>query len=191
MVDDDDVDPIGAPNFGTGPQNDLVFEILGRDGQGRFDLARDFVYKNCTSFTCDDIGEDNQVFLLVVDDFVVNFINDYLDNLFPFIDVVVDYNQVPLTILPYDKNDDNMDGNIADIVNTPIEDLTDNDRYNRGKRFFEFYLNDDPRGGDPLFIIPTAQVWEGHFNFCMVNVCLLYTSPSPRDATLSRMPSSA
>ena len=24
-----------------------------------------------------------------------------------------------------------------------------------------------------------------------VNVCLLYTSPSPRDATLSRMPSSA
>ena len=25
----------------------------------------------------------------------------------------------------------------------------------------------------------------------MLNVCLLYTSPSPRDATLSRMPSSA
>ena len=25
----------------------------------------------------------------------------------------------------------------------------------------------------------------------MINVCLLYTSPSPRDATLSRMPSSA
>ena len=25
----------------------------------------------------------------------------------------------------------------------------------------------------------------------MVRVCLLYTSPSPRDATLSRMPSSA
>ena len=24
-----------------------------------------------------------------------------------------------------------------------------------------------------------------------INVCLLYTSPSPRDATLSRMPSSA
>ena len=24
-----------------------------------------------------------------------------------------------------------------------------------------------------------------------VNICLLYTSPSPRDATLSRMPSSA
>ena len=25
----------------------------------------------------------------------------------------------------------------------------------------------------------------------MINFCLLYTSPSPRDATLSRMPSSA
>ena len=27
--------------------------------------------------------------------------------------------------------------------------------------------------------------------FGLVEVCLLYTSPSPRDATLSRMPSSA
>ena len=27
--------------------------------------------------------------------------------------------------------------------------------------------------------------------FCRSNACLLYTSPSPRDATLSRMPSSA
>ena len=27
--------------------------------------------------------------------------------------------------------------------------------------------------------------------FCLATVCLLYTSPSPRDATLSRMPSSA
>ena len=26
---------------------------------------------------------------------------------------------------------------------------------------------------------------------CQCNICLLYTSPSPRDATLSRMPSSA
>ena len=27
--------------------------------------------------------------------------------------------------------------------------------------------------------------------YAMIGVCLLYTSPSPRDATLSRMPSSA
>ena len=31
---------------------------------------------------------------------------------------------------------------------------------------------------------------DGYF-WCSVNSCLLYTSPSPRDATLSRMPSSA
>ena len=29
------------------------------------------------------------------------------------------------------------------------------------------------------------------FTFAMIMLCLLYTSPSPRDATLSRMPSSA
>ena len=31
----------------------------------------------------------------------------------------------------------------------------------------------------------------GECTFCWANNCLLYTSPSPRDATLSRMPSSA
>ena len=31
--------------------------------------------------------------------------------------------------------------------------------------------------------------WKEHTEW--VNCCLLYTSPSPRDATLSRMPSSA
>ena len=58
--------------------------------------------------------------------------------------------------------------------------------------------------GDSLLIVP-GQDWfgstvvtvvvsdgeytaEGSFN---LQVCLLYTSPSPRDATLSRMPSSA
>ena len=30
-----------------------------------------------------------------------------------------------------------------------------------------------------------------HATFQLVSHCLLYTSPSPRDATLSRMPSSA
>ena len=34
-------------------------------------------------------------------------------------------------------------------------------------------------------------LWEEDINLNEVNVCLLYTSPSPRDATLSRMPSSA
>ena len=31
----------------------------------------------------------------------------------------------------------------------------------------------------------------GNHNVKRVSICLLYTSPSPRDATLSRMPSSA
>ena len=32
---------------------------------------------------------------------------------------------------------------------------------------------------------------NGYIKVIDVNTCLLYTSPSPRDATLSRMPSSA
>ena len=32
---------------------------------------------------------------------------------------------------------------------------------------------------------------SGTGNITLAGVCLLYTSPSPRDATLSRMPSSA
>ena len=34
---------------------------------------------------------------------------------------------------------------------------------------------------------PGRKSWEGH----MIRSCLLYTSPSPRDTDLSRMPSSA
>ena len=41
-------------------------------------------------------------------------------------------------------------------------------------------LGDDPTGGELLTVDVTGQL-----------TCLLYTSPSPRDATLSRMPSSA
>ena len=37
----------------------------------------------------------------------------------------------------------------------------------------------------------TYIVWRGEHCFALLNACLLYTSPSPRDATLSRMPSSA
>ena len=43
--------------------------------------------------------------------------------------------------------------------------------------------------------VPLTQVDIERFRdqeiFAKINDCLLYTSPSPRDATLSRMPSSA
>ena len=35
------------------------------------------------------------------------------------------------------------------------------------------------------------RVDENHRSGAIIKLCLLYTSPSPRDATLSRMPSSA
>ena len=48
----------------------------------------------------------------------------------------------------------------------------------------------DDQGGAEISFDPNAATPEGgeeHF----ANLCLLYTSPSPRDGLLSRMPSSA
>ena len=39
--------------------------------------------------------------------------------------------------------------------------------------------------------IGTTVVLGGNFGSQEINTCLLYTSPSPRDGLLSRMPSSA
>ena len=44
----------------------------------------------------------------------------------------------------------------------------------------------DENDGDPILLLMNPVVMK-----VMRNHCLLYTSPSPRDATLSRMPSSA
>ena len=43
----------------------------------------------------------------------------------------------------------------------------------------------------PLLLIGMVLAWFATKDFKRVYTCLLYTSPSPRDATLSRMPSSA
>ena len=51
------------------------------------------------------------------------------------------------------------------------------------------FMRRDIEGGVKLYrqsIEADASRWDAHYFFC-----LLYTSPSPRDATLSRMPSSA
>ena len=46
-----------------------------------------------------------------------------------------------------------------------------------------------------LFTLPILAAWQGDSELnnldYLISACLLYTSPSPRDATLSRMPSSA
>ena len=42
----------------------------------------------------------------------------------------------------------------------------------------------------PFDIIKNDGIYQV-FDNSMIKTCLLYTSPSPRDATLSRMPSSA
>ena len=46
-------------------------------------------------------------------------------------------------------------------------------------------------GGKVLARGPVADRLEGDVDGIVMMICLLYTSPSPRDATLSRMPSSA
>ena len=61
----------------------------------------------------------------------------------------------------------------------------------------------NPNDPNPIYALnPFSMTWEkgkryailgpsGCGKTTMLNICLLYTSPSPRDATLSRMPSSA
>ena len=51
-----------------------------------------------------------------------------------------------------------------------------------------FDVHTDPY--NPIYINNTPGGYA-HDVFTRDNICLLYTSPSPRDATLSRMPSSA
>ena len=57
----------------------------------------------------------------------------------------------------------------------------------------EFETSSSVGGSDHLYSL-NGLVFYSHYQFMLVAVygdCLLYTSPSPRDATLSRMPSSA
>ena len=48
-----------------------------------------------------------------------------------------------------------------------------------------------PLGNDIDYSKETYYVADGVCGFAWINICLLYTSPSPRDGLLSRMPSSA
>ena len=45
--------------------------------------------------------------------------------------------------------------------------------------------------GALVLVLTDPELWEIFGSLEWFSACLLYTSPSPRDATLSRMPSSA
>ena len=66
---------------------------------------------------------------------------------------------------------------LADDVKDWQKILTDKER-NLLTQIFRFFVQAD---------VEVNNCYMGHYS----RVCLLYTSPSPRDATLSRMPSSA
>ena len=76
------------------------------------------------------------------------------------------------------------------------------ERYQEGRRSPETMFE----GDEPAFLESIGCSTQEMFDFCddyvrwgdviyehveEIQACLLYTSPSPRDATLSRMPSSA
>ena len=52
-------------------------------------------------------------------------------------------------------------------------------------KFYNYFNTAFPTGDE------TSIVLDQYVDYTNPEICLLYTSPSPRDATLSRMPSSA
>ena len=64
----------------------------------------------------------------------------------------------------------------------------------KGKKLYEYARNDIevevPKRAMSFYDLKNLEVSSSEVSF-EVTCCLLYTSPSPRDATLSRMPSSA
>ena len=55
----------------------------------------------------------------------------------------------------------------------------------------EVGLHDDDARKDIIEMRNLLETWRDTRRGVWSTICLLYTSPSPRDATLSRMPSSA
>ena len=53
------------------------------------------------------------------------------------------------------------------------------------------YETTEIKNNENVTIVPAGLVVTSDYSITYYNGCLLYTSPSPRDATLSRMPSSA
>ena len=85
----------------------------------------------------------------------------------------------------------------ANLLNVPIQDLTDLPRSTFENKVTN--LSQKTQGTLIIKEYPTASAHSGHFKALLNELalkksfrpCLLYTSPSPRDRTRSRMPSSA
>ena len=78
-----------------------------------------------------------------------------------------------------------MTGKVKPVVETKDESLKD-DKFSHAGRTAEEVVAACLGGFDTIVL---ATVFAGNWRSCWV--CLLYTSPSPRDRTRSRMPSSA
>ena len=68
------------------------------------------------------------------------------------------------------------------------------DRLENQELYYTFHDGPSEKMYAPTALVTTgrrARVPEGWIKMLNIKTCLLYTSPSPRDATLSRMPSSA
>ena len=81
--------------------------------------------------------------------------------------------------------------------NDPYTDLVDRsavdglDRLTNGKGWFVPYVDgvrDQSNASEDWHLIPITKLYDG---VLQPGICLLYTSPSPRDKRQSRMPSSA
>ena len=81
--------------------------------------------------------------------------------------------------LPQDL-DTSIDASENQFLATEVEDTVDQ----------EIQTDVPPVGVEALMKL-NAVTWQSRLAQTVDLVCLLYTSPSPRDATLSRMPSSA
>ena len=68
-----------------------------------------------------------------------------------------------------------------DVITIAAQHITKGD-FMGAMEIFENHVNENPK--DPAG-------YHGWAEAAMFEICLLYTSPSPRDGLLSRMPSSA
>ena len=72
-----------------------------------------------------------------------------------------------------------------------ILDPKGDDHTDKLNEYAKIYWSQRQRKGITLYTAQKLMRERNYFASMMVNVCLLYTSPSPRDRTRSRMPSSA